>query len=126
MGPGVTYAEMLEGVRMKFDDPPPFMLKYKDRHAPTPLPRGGGRSSFRTAPAHVANVMQMVRLTGTQQLRVRAAPLAARRQTAPTKIHRGAFARVKRPGCPSEACAGAVRCGLCAACRGMEAHAFEP
>mmetsp|Transcript_14445 Transcript_14445/g.43688 ORF Transcript_14445/g.43688 Transcript_14445/m.43688 type:complete len:721 (-) Transcript_14445:878-3040(-) len=31
VGPGVTYAEMLEGVRMKFDNPPPFMLKYLDR-----------------------------------------------------------------------------------------------
>lgn len=33
VGPGVTYAEMLEGVRMKFDNPPPFMLKYLDRCA---------------------------------------------------------------------------------------------
>lgn len=31
IGPNVTYAEMLEGVRAKFPDAPPFALKFLDR-----------------------------------------------------------------------------------------------
>jgi len=31
IGPNVTYAEMLEGVRSKFPNAPPFALKFLDR-----------------------------------------------------------------------------------------------
>lgn len=31
VGPAVSYAEMLEGVRMKFDNPGPFSLKFTDK-----------------------------------------------------------------------------------------------
>jgi hypothetical protein len=31
IGPSVSYAEMLEGVRAKFPDAPPFALKFLDR-----------------------------------------------------------------------------------------------
>jgi hypothetical protein len=31
VGPAVSYAEMLEGVRMKFENPGPFALKFTDK-----------------------------------------------------------------------------------------------
>jgi hypothetical protein len=34
IGPSVSYAEMLEGVRAKFPDAPPFALKFLDRWVP--------------------------------------------------------------------------------------------